>query len=129
MNCCNIWTRVLGKVSESDQLKTEEIKKLTLERITCTSPAANKPSTEVFAVPSTYSNQKAIRKQKNPSIVRNPNWGKGKIMKKKNLWIVAHGGSGMFPSSTHSSNDLCGGELRCVVWWRFGQAKMEDGFS
>ena len=26
-------------------------------------------------------------------------------------------------SSTHSSGDLCGGELRCVVWWRFGQAK------
>ncbi|KAF3962801.1 hypothetical protein CMV_012737 [Castanea mollissima] len=42
---------------------------------------------------------------------------------KTNLWIVAHGGSGMFPSSTHSSGDLCGGELRCVVWWRFGQAK------
>ena len=29
----------------------------------------------------------------------------------------------MFPSSTHSSGDLYGGELRCVVWWRFGQAK------
>ena len=29
----------------------------------------------------------------------------------------------MFPSSTHSSSDLCGGELPCVVWWRFGQAK------
>ena len=36
---------------------------------------------------------------------------------------MAHGGSGMFPSSTHSSGDLCGGELRCVVWWRLGQAK------
>ena len=44
-------------------------------------------------------------------------------MKKKNLRIVAQGGSGMFPSSTHSSGDLCGGELRCVVWWRFGQVK------
>ncbi|KAK4583419.1 hypothetical protein RGQ29_026236 [Quercus rubra] len=29
----------------------------------------------------------------------------------------------MFTSSTHSSGDLCGGEFRCVVWWRFGQAK------
>nr|POE61694.1 hypothetical protein CFP56_51900 [Quercus suber] len=29
----------------------------------------------------------------------------------------------MFPSSMHSSVDLCGGKLRCVVWWRFGQAK------
>ena len=24
---------------------------------------------------------------------------------------MAHGGSGMFPSSMHSSGDLCGGEL------------------
>ena len=32
-------------------------------------------------------------------------------------------GFGMFTSSTHSSGDLCGGEFRCVVWWRFGQAK------
>ena len=36
---------------------------------------------------------------------------------------MAHGGSGLFPSSTHSSGELCGGELQCVVWWRFGQAK------
>ena len=40
---------------------------------------------------------------------------------------MAHGGSGMFPSSTHNFGDLCGGELRCVVWWRFGQAK--DGIT
>ena len=31
--------------------------------------------------------------------------------------------SGMFTSSTHSSGDLCGGVIRCVVWWRFRQAK------
>ena len=37
--------------------------------------------------------------------------------------------SEIFISSPHSFGDLCGGELRCVVWWRFGQAKMEDGFS
>ena len=36
---------------------------------------------------------------------------------------MAHGGSDMFPSSMHSFGDLCGGELRCVVWWNFGQAK------
>ena len=36
---------------------------------------------------------------------------------------MAHGGSGLFLSSTHSSSELCGGKLRCVVWWRFGQAK------
>ncbi|KAK9992779.1 hypothetical protein SO802_022482 [Lithocarpus litseifolius] len=35
----------------------------------------------------------------------------------------------MFPSSTHSSGDLCGSELRCVVWWRFRQVKMEEGGS
>ena len=29
----------------------------------------------------------------------------------------------MFTSSTHSSDDLCGGVIRSVVWWRFGQAK------
>ena len=43
---------------------------------------------------------------------------KGKSWK-KNLWIVAHGDSGLFSSTTHSSSELCGGELRCVVWWRF----------
>ena len=32
-------------------------------------------------------------------------------------------GSDMFTSSTHSSGNLCGGELRCVVSWRFGQVK------
>ena len=32
-------------------------------------------------------------------------------------------GSGMFTSSTHSFDDLCGGELLCAVWWRFEQAK------
>nr|POF16060.1 hypothetical protein CFP56_45047 [Quercus suber] len=36
---------------------------------------------------------------------------------------MAHGGSSLFPSSTHSSGELCGGELWCVVWWRFGQVK------
>ena len=35
----------------------------------------------------------------------------------------------MFPSSTHNSDDLFGGELWCVMWWRFGQAKMEEGGS
>ena len=35
---------------------------------------------------------------------------------------MAHGGSGMFPSSMHSFGDFSGGELRSVVW-RFGQAK------
>ena len=49
-----------------------------MERITCTSPAANKPSTEVFAVPFTYSNQKAIRKQKNQ------NNSKSKLGKREN---------------------------------------------
>ena len=29
----------------------------------------------------------------------------------------------MFTSSTHSSGDLCGGVIRSLVWWRFGQAK------
>ena len=28
-----------------------------------------------------------------------------------------------------NSGELCGGELQCVVWWRFGQAKMEEGGS
>ena len=37
-------------------MQTEEIKKLTLERISCTSTTANKPSTEVFKVASTYNN-------------------------------------------------------------------------
>nr|POE62168.1 hypothetical protein CFP56_66653 [Quercus suber] len=36
---------------------------------------------------------------------------------------MAHGDSGLFPSSTHSSGELCGSELLCVVWLRFGQAK------
>ena len=39
------------------------------------------------------------------------------------IYIYKSKGFGMFTSSTHSSGDLCGGELRCVVWWRFGQAK------
>ena len=47
---------------------------------------------------------------------------KGKSWK-TNLWIVAYGGFSLFPSSTHSSSELYGGELWCVVWWRFGQAK------
>ena len=42
---------------------------------------------------------------------------------------MAHSSFSMFPSSTHSSDNLCGGELQCVVWWRFGQAKMEKGGS
>ncbi|KAF3956648.1 hypothetical protein CMV_018244 [Castanea mollissima] len=29
----------------------------------------------------------------------------------------------MFTSSTHSFDDLCGGVIRCVVWWRFRQAR------
>ena len=46
---------------------------------------------------------------------------KGKLWT-TNLWIVAHGGSGLFPSS----GELFFFEivlLRCVLWWRFGQAK------
>lgn len=36
-------------------------------------------------------NHLVIRLQKNPSIIRNPNWGKGKIMKKKTFgsWLTA----------------------------------------
>ena len=45
-----------------------------------------------------------------------------RLMKNKPL-VVAHGGSGMFTSSTHCSGDLCGGKLRFMMWWRFGQAK------
>ena len=44
---------------------------------------------------------------------------KGKSWK-TNLWIVAHGGSDLFPSS----GELFFFEivlLRCVVWWRFGR--------
>ena len=36
---------------------------------------------------------------------------------------MAHGGFDMFLGSTHNSSDLCGDELRYMVWWRFGQAK------
>ena len=48
-----------------------------------------------------------------------------RLMKNKPL-VVAHGGSGMFTSYTHSSGDLCGGELRCVVWWRRGSFQKSD---
>ena len=40
---------------------------------------------------------------------------------KTNLWIVAHGGSGLFPSSMHSSGEICGGEL----WWAICVAVVE----
>ena len=39
----------------------------------------------------------------------------------------AHGGFGMFTSSSNESGDLCGGMLRCVVRWRFGQEEVDDG--
>ena len=28
-----------------------------------------------------------------------------------------------------NSGELCGDKLQCVVWWRFGQAQMEEGGS
>nr|POE52371.1 hypothetical protein CFP56_66432 [Quercus suber] len=33
----------------------------------------------------------------------------------------------MFTSSSNESGVLCGGMLRCVLWWRFGQDEVEDG--
>ena len=35
--------------------------------------------------------------------------------------------SKLFTSSSNESGDLCGGMLRCVVWWRFGQEEVEGG--
>ena len=48
--------------------------------------------------------------KKSEHLIRNPNWGKGKIMKNK-------------PLDRGSRRFLYGDELQCVVWWRFGQAK------
>ena len=64
-----------------------------------------------------------MKQTKNPNTQFEIQIGENEKSWKTNLWIVAHGGSGLFPSSTHSSGKLCGDELRCVVWWRFGQAK------
>ena len=70
-----------------------------------------------------------MRFQKTPINLEKPinNWksklGKRANHEKKNLSIVAHDSFGMLTSSTHSSGDLCGSVLRCVVWQRFKQAK------
>ena len=37
--------------------------------------------------------------------------------------------SGMFTSSSNESGDLCGGMLRCVVWWRFRQEEVAKGWK
>ena len=47
-------------------------------------------------------------------------------------YLVVAGGVGCllltgFMFAAVSSGELCGGELRCVVWWRFGQVNMEEG--
>jgi len=39
----------------------------------------------------------------------------------------AHSGSNMFTSTSNKSGDLCGGMLRWMVWWRFGQEEAEKG--
>ncbi|KAL4652926.1 hypothetical protein ACB092_01G266600 [Castanea dentata] len=74
-----------------------------------------------------------MRLQKKP-INKPINNSKSKLEKMENhekqtfaLQHHAHGGSSMFTSSSNESGDLCGGMLRFVVWWRFGQGEVEDG--